>query len=183
MPRDARGNLVPGTISAPRFVPSNIVRPEYVGHKGPRPFEGSDVYSAEKVELIRESGRIAAGAVEAVGAAIRPGITTDELDAIAHRYMIDRDAYPSTLGYRGFPKSSCISLNEVICHGIPDSTVIEDGDIVNVDVTAFKNGVHGDLNKTFAAGTPSSEAAELIDRTREALNRGIKRSRRVESST
>ncbi|MCU1550865.1 MAG: map [Glaciihabitans sp.] len=174
MPRDLHGHLVPGVISPQRSVPASIPRPEYVGRPGPRVFTGSDVYSAEAVERIRESGTIAAGAVEAVGAAIRPGVTTDELDRVAHEYMVGNGAYPSTLGYRGFPKSSCISINEVICHGIPDNTVIEDGDIVNVDVTAFKNGVHGDLNKTFTAGTASQEALDLIERTREALNRGIK---------
>jgi methionyl aminopeptidase len=174
MPRDSSGHLVPGVVSPLRSVPAGIQRPEYVGKPGPRENLRSDVYDAESVELIRESGSIAAGAVEAVGAAIRPGITTDELDGIAHEYMVSHGAYPSTLGYRGFPKSSCISLNEVICHGIPDNTFLEDGDIVNVDVTAFKNGVHGDLNKTFFSGTPSSEASDLVERTREALNRGIK---------
>jgi methionyl aminopeptidase len=168
------GHLTPGRISPQLFVPADIERPEYVGKAGPEEFTGSDVYSPEAVERIRESGRIAAGAVEAVGAAIRPGVTTDSLDRIAHQYMIERGAYPSTLGYRGFPKSSCVSINEVICHGIPDDTVIEDGDIVNIDITAFKNGVHGDLNKTFIAGEARQEAIDLVDRTREALNRGVK---------
>jgi methionyl aminopeptidase len=132
------------------------------------------VYAAESIELIRESGRIAAQAVEAVGAAIRPGVTTDELDGIAHDFMVANGAYPSTLGYRGFPKSCCTSLNEVICHGIPDDTVLEDGDIINVDITAFKNGVHGDLNATFLVGEVRPEVADLVERTREALNRGMK---------
>jgi methionyl aminopeptidase len=174
MPRDSSGHLVPGRISPTLPVPRDIPRPEYVGKPGPREFTGSNVYSPESVELIRESGTIAAGAVEAVEAAIRPGVTTDELDRIAHEYMVSRGAYPSTLGYRGFPKSCCVSLNEVICHGIPDDTVIEDGDIVNIDVTAYKNGVHGDLNKTFIAGNGTQDAIDLVDRTREALARGIK---------
>jgi methionyl aminopeptidase len=174
MPRDSAGHLVPGVISPHRAVPADIPRPEYVGKRGPREYTGNDVYDADGIERIRESGRIAAGAVEAVGAAIRPGVTTDELDRIAHEFMIDRGAYPSTLGYRGFPKSSCTSLNEIICHGIPDDTVLQDGDIINIDITAFKNGVHGDLNKTFVVGTASQEATDLVDRTREALNRGIK---------
>jgi methionyl aminopeptidase len=174
MPRDLNGHLVPGRVSPQLAVPASIERPEYVGKVGPREFTGSDVYSPEAVERIRESGRIAAGAVEAVGEAIRPGVTTDSLDRIAHEYMISRGAYPSTLGYRGFPKSCCVSLNEVICHGIPDDTVIEDGDLVNIDITAFKNGVHGDLNQTFLAGMASQEAIDLVDRTREAMNRGIK---------
>src|SRR5699024_4298409 len=90
------------------------------------------------------AGRIAANALAAVGEMLAPGITTDDIDAVAHEYMCDHGAYPSTLGYRGFPKSVCTSVNEVICHGIPDSTVIEDGDIVNVDITAYFEGMHGD---------------------------------------
>ena len=174
MPRDSNGHLIPGVISPTLAVPASIPRPEYVGRQGPREYTGDNTYSPAQIELIRESGRIAAGAVEAVGAAIAPGVTTDTLDRIAHEYMISRGAYPSTLGYRGYPKSCCTSINEVICHGIPDNTVIQDGDIVNIDVTAFKHGVHGDLNKTFIAGTGSPAAIDLVDRTREALARGIK---------
>ena len=174
MPRDSSGLLIPGQVSAIRGVPAGIPRPEYVGRPGPREYEGNDIYSAEQIELIRESGKIAAGAVEAVSAAIRPGITTDELDVIGHNYIVEREAYPSTLGYRGYPKSVCTSINEVICHGIPDTTVLVEGDIINIDITAFKNGVHGDLSKTFIVGTASQEATDLVERTREAMNRGIK---------
>jgi len=174
MPRDAAGHLVAGRLSPTRAVPSSIPRPEYVGRPGPRPFTGSDVYSPSEIERIRTSGRIAAQAVEAVGAAIRPGITTDELDAIAHEFLVANDAYPSTLGYRGYPKSSCTSVNEVICHGIPDDTVLHDGDLINIDITAYRDGMHGDLNKTFLVGEASPEARDLVDRTREALARGIK---------
>lgn len=174
MPRDSLGHLVAGRISPPRAVPPGIPRPEYVGRPGPRPFTGSDVYSHEDIELIRESGTIAADAIEAAGAAIRPGITTDELDRIAHDLMVSRGAYPSTLGYRGFPKSSCTSVNEVVCHGIPDDTELVEGDIVNIDVTAFKNGMHGDLNKTFIVGAAAPEVTALVEHTREALARGIR---------
>ncbi|TXK17455.1 type I methionyl aminopeptidase [Homoserinibacter sp. GY 40078] len=174
MPRDAAGHLVAGRISPLRAVPTSIPRPEYVGRPGPRPFTGSDVYTPEEIERIRVSGRIAAQAVEAVGAAIRPGITTDELDQIAHEFLIAHDAYPSTLGYRGFPKSSCTSLNEVICHGIPDDTTLRNGDIVNIDITAFHDGMHGDLNRTFLVGDVAPEARDLVERTEEALRRGIR---------
>ncbi|MDJ0335282.1 type I methionyl aminopeptidase [Salinibacterium sp. G-O1] len=174
MPRDSLGHLVAGRISPPRPVPSTIPRPEYVGRPAPKPFTGSDVYTPSEIERIRESGAIAARAVEAVGDAIRPGVTTDELDGIAHDYMIANGAYPSTLGYRGFPKSSCTSLNEVICHGIPDDTQLSDGDIINIDITAFKNGMHGDLNKTFIVGNAAPDVTALVDHTREALARGIK---------
>jgi len=174
MPRDANGHLTPGRISAMRSVPKDIERPEYVGKKSPARFTGSDVYSDEGIARIRESGTIAAQAIQAVGAAVRPGITTDELDAIGHDFVVSHGAYPSTLGYRGFPKSSCTSLNEVICHGIPDDTVLEEGDIINIDITAFKNGVHGDSNVTFLVGEVAPEVAALVEGTREALARGMK---------
>jgi methionyl aminopeptidase len=107
-------------------------------------------------------------------AVVAPGVSTDEVDRVVHEYLVAHDAYPSTLGYKGFPKSCCTSLNEVICHGIPDSTVIEDGDIVNIDVTAFIGGVHGDTNATFLAGNVSEEDRLLVERTREATLRAIK---------
>jgi len=174
MPRDAAGHLVAGRVSPLRAVPASIPRPEYVGRPAPRPFTGSDVYTPEEVERIRTSGRIAAQAVEAVGAAIRPGVTTEQLDQIAHEFLLAHDAYPSTLGYRGFPKSSCTSLNEVVCHGIPDDTVLVDGDIINIDITAYHDGMHGDLNKTFLVGEVAPEARDLVERTEEALRRGIR---------
>jgi methionyl aminopeptidase len=174
MPKDSAGHLVPGTVTPLRPVPQRIGRPEYVGKKGPTRFSGSDVYSPERIELIRAAGRIAAQAIEAVGKAVRPGVTTEELDAVGHQFLIEHDAYPSTLGYRGYPKSLCSSVNEVICHGIPDNTVLENGDIVNIDITAFKNGVHGDSNVTFIVGEASEEVTLLVERTREALARGIK---------
>jgi methionyl aminopeptidase len=174
MPRDAHGHLLPGRISPTRQVPTRIERPEYVGKAGPRDYDGNDRYTADEIERIRASGRIAAQALEAVAAAIRPGITTDDLDAIGHDFMVAHDAYPSTLGYRGYRKSICTSINEVICHGIPDDTVLLDGDIINIDITAFHDGMHGDLNATFAVGEVPLEVADLITRTAEALTRGIK---------
>jgi methionyl aminopeptidase len=174
MPKDSAGHLIPGRVSPMRPVPSRIPRPEYVGRPGPAPYTRGDLYTPEEIELIRASGRIAAQAIERVGEAVRPGVTTEELDAIGHEFLIAHDAYPSTLGYRGFTKSICSSVNEVVCHGIPDDTVLEDGDIVNIDITAYKDGFHGDSNQTFVVGTASEEVAQLVDRTREALNRGIK---------
>jgi methionyl aminopeptidase len=174
MSRDAQGHLLPGHVSAERSVPTSIRRPEYAGKAGPREYDGDDHYDFNEIERIRTSGRIAAQALEAVGAAIRPGVTTDQLDAIGHDFLVGHDAYPSTLGYRGYRKSLCTSINEVICHGIPDDTVLLDGDIINVDITAFHNGMHGDLNATFLVGEVSLEAANLVTRTQEALSRGIK---------
>ncbi|SFE99897.1 methionine aminopeptidase, type I [Actinacidiphila alni] len=166
--------LVPGKLSPTRHVPASIPRPEYVGRPGPAPYNGPDVQDAETVEKMRTASRIAARAMEAAAAAIAPGVTTDELDRIAHEYMVGHQAYPSDLGYRGFPKSLCTSVNEVICHGIPDSTVLRDGDIVNLDVTAFIDGVHGDCNATYFVGEVAEESRLLVERTRESLERAIK---------
>ncbi|GGO80045.1 type I methionyl aminopeptidase [Wenjunlia tyrosinilytica] len=166
--------LVPGKLSPTRSVPSGIPRPEYVGKDAPTPYTGPEVQTPETVEKMRIASRIAARAMEAAAGHIAPGVTTDELDRIAHEYMCDHGAYPSDLGYRGFPKSICTSLNEVICHGIPDSTVLQDGDIVNLDVTAFIHGVHGDTNATYPCGDVDEESKLLVERTRESLNRAIR---------
>ncbi|MFC9974746.1 type I methionyl aminopeptidase [Spirillospora sp. NPDC127200] len=165
--------LRPGRVSPPRKVPAHIPRPEYVGKKRPRTGE-PDVKTPEVIERMRVAGRIAAQALEEVGRHVRPGITTDELDAIGHRFLLDHDAYPSTLGYRGYPKSLCTSINEVICHGIPDDTVVRDGDIINIDITAFVDGVHGDTDATFLAGDVDEESRLLVERTHEAMMRGIR---------
>jgi len=168
-----RESLVPGHLSPRRSVPSSITRPEYVDKPAPARFEGSDVQSLDTIEAMRVAGRIAADALAEVGKAIKPGVTTDELDRIGHEYLIEHGAYPSTLGYRGFPKSLCSSLNEVICHGIPDSTELRDGDICNIDITAFIGGVHGDTNATFLVGDVREEARLLVERTHEATMRAI----------
>lgn len=170
----SRAPLTPGTVSPVRPVPRSIPRPEYVGRPAPERFEGDEVKDADTIERMRAAGRLAAQALAEVGRAVRPGVTTDELDRIGHEFLCDHGAYPSTLGYREFPKSLCSSINEVICHGIPDSTVVEDGDIVNIDITAFLDGVHGDTNATFLAGDVDEESTLLVERTREALERGIK---------
>jgi methionyl aminopeptidase len=166
--------LAAATISPRREVPASIPRPEYVDRPAPERFTGSEVKDAETIEKMRVAGRLAAQARELVGSHVEPGITTDELDRIGHEFLCDHGAYPSTLGYRGFPKSLCSSVNEVICHGIPDSRRVEDGDIVNIDITAFLNGVHGDTNATFFAGDVDEESRLLVERTREALDRGIR---------
>jgi methionyl aminopeptidase len=164
--------LRPGHVSPIRSVPAEIPRPEYVGKKFPRTGE-PDVKTPEIIEKMRVAGRIAAQAMAEVAKNITPGVTTDELDRIGHEFMLDHGAYPSTLGYRGFPKSLCTSANEVICHGIPDSRVIEDGDIVNIDITGYIGGVHGDTNATFMTPGTSEEVRDLVERTEEALRRAI----------
>ena len=155
-------------------MPAHVVRPEYVDRDAPAPYTGPEVKDAETIERMRVAGRLAAQAREEVGRHVVPGVTTDELDRIGHEFLCDHGAYPSTLGYRGFPKSLCSSVNEVVCHGIPDSRVVEDGDIVNIDITAFLDGVHGDTNATFLAGDVDEESRLLVERTREALERGIR---------
>jgi methionyl aminopeptidase len=174
MSSGARAALAPGTVSAMRLVPASIARPEYVGKPAPTPYDGPERKDPETIAAMRIAGRLAADALVEVGRSIVPGVTTDELDRIGHEYLCDHGAYPSTLGYRGFPKSLCTSLNEVICHGIPDSTVLEDGDICNIDITAFIGGVHGDTNATFLVGDVDEEARLLVERTREATRRAIK---------
>jgi len=174
MPRDkVSGSLTPGVVSKPLAVPKNIVVPEYVGKRAPAEWTGGHVKNPEQVEKIRAAGKIAAQAIELAGNSIQVGMTTNQLDVIVHDYLISQGAYPSTLGYRGFPKSCCTSVNEIICHGIPDDLEIQDGDIVNIDVTAYLDGFHGDSNKTFKVGNVSDEVSLLVDRTRESLDRAI----------
>lgn len=171
----SRALLTPGTPTPIRKVPDSIERPEYVWKDSVQENVGEPwVQTPEVVEAMRESSRIAADALSAAGAVVAPGVTTDEIDRVAHEYMCDHGAYPSCLGYRGFPKASCISLNEIVCHGIPDTTVVQDGDIVNIDVTAYKNGVHGDTNATYLAGDVAEEHRLLVERTYAAMWRGIK---------
>lgn len=178
-----RDSITKGTVSPLRSVPQSIARPEYVGRKRAAQWSGGDVHDPEMIERIRASARIAAQALAEVGRHVEPGVTTDELDRIGHEFVLDHGAYPSTLGYPGaagrpaFPKSLCTSVNEVICHGIPDSTVIAEGDIVKVDITAFKDGAHGDNCGSFIAGEGSEQTRALLETTHEAMMRGIKAAR------
>jgi methionyl aminopeptidase len=167
-------SVAPGAVSGRRAVPASIARPEYVDRPAPAKYTGPEVKDAETVEKMRIAGRIASQAMDSAAKAIAPGVTTDELDRIAHEFMLDHGAYPSTLGYRHFPKSICTSINEVICHGIPDDRPLEDGDIVNIDITAFIGGVHGDTDATYLCGNVDEESRLLVERTHEAMMRGIK---------
>jgi methionyl aminopeptidase len=166
--------IQPATVSPLREVPASIPRPRYVGRLAPDPYTGDNVQSQEIIEKMRIAGRLAAQAMHAAAAVIKPGVTTDDLDQVVHEYLIAHHAYPSTLGYRGFPKSCCTSVNEVICHGIPDERPLEDGDIVKIDVTAYIGGVHGDTCATFFCGEVDEASRLLTERTREALVRAIK---------
>jgi methionyl aminopeptidase len=165
--------IQPATISPPREVPASIARPRYVGRPAPERYAGDDVQPPEIIEKMRVAGRIAAQAMRAAAEIINPGVTTDDLDQVVHEFLIDKGAYPSTLGYRGFPKSCCTSVNEVICHGIPDARPLEVGDIVKIDVTAYIRGVHGDTCATFFCGEVDEQSRLLTERTQQALVRAI----------
>jgi len=160
-------------LSPRRTVPTGIARPEYAVTGQPSARVSRAVRTPDELERMRIAGRVGAEVLIEVGKAVEPGITTDELDRIGHEACIARGAYPSPLNYRGFPKSLCSSVNEVICHGIPDSRKLLDGDVVNIDVTAFIEGVHGDTNATFAVGEVDEVSLDLIRITRAAMHAGI----------
>ncbi len=170
----AYATVAPGTVSPRRPVPATIDRPEYVDKPSPDRFLSPEVKDAETVEKMRVAGRVAAQAMAAAAAVIAPGVTTDEIDRVGHEFLLDHGAYPSTLGYRGFPKSLCTSVNEVVCHGIPDDRRLADGDIVNIDITAYLDGVHGDTDATYLCGEVDERSRLLVERTREAMMRGIR---------
>jgi methionyl aminopeptidase len=178
----ATSTLVAHTLSPRRQVPGSIARPDYVGLARVPRYTGPNVQPPEIVDRMRVAGRLAAQALDEVEKAIAPGVTTDELDRVGHDFLVASGAYPSTLTYPGngappYPKSLCTSVNEVICHGIPDSRPLQDGDIVNVDITAYLTidgvGVHGDTNKTYLVGQVSDQDRLLVERTAEALRRAI----------
>jgi methionyl aminopeptidase len=168
-----------GKQSPRRTVPAHIPRPDYANdkHGRPRMRDSGKPKDPQTIERMRRAGRAAAEVLAEVGAAVRPGVTTDELDRIAHEACIARGGYPSPLHYGGagtpFPKSLCTSVNEIICHGIPDSTVLKDGDIVNCDVTIYLDGVHGDTNRTFLVGEVDDASRRLVQVTQECLDLGI----------
>jgi methionyl aminopeptidase len=164
----------PYPVSPERAVPESITRPAYVGKPRPERYTGSHVQTPETIAKMRVAGRIAAQAMAAGAAIIAPGVTTDEIDVVIHDFLIDHDAYPSTLGYRDYPKACCTSVNEVICHGIPDARPLVDGDLLKIDVTAFVDGVHGDNCATYGVGTLDEDSRLLAERTKEAMDRGIR---------
>jgi methionyl aminopeptidase len=166
-------HIRPGRQSPPRPVPPEIPRPPYAESGVPVRLPEDPVRSPDVIARMRRAGRAAAEVLQTVGAAVAPGVTTDELDELCHEECIRRGGYPSPLNYGGFPKSLCTSVNEVICHGIPDDRALVDGDIVNLDVTIYLDGVHGDTNATFPVGTIDAASAGLIRVTRECLDRGI----------
>jgi methionyl aminopeptidase len=163
----------PGIQSPIRTVPPEIPRPNYA--LTGRPTEGPKqlVKTPEEIERLRRSCRAAAEVLAETAEAVAPGVTTDAIDAVCHAAYIKRGGYPSTLNYQGYPKSLCTSVNEVICHGIPDSRPLEDGDIVNLDVTIYLDGMHGDTSATYPVGDVDQRSLHLIEVTRECLQLGI----------
>jgi methionyl aminopeptidase len=181
MSTNTRAPVRPGRISPMLSAPA-VTAPEYADNHGQptgAPWDRDDpmVKDADTVRRMRAAGRIAGLARDEVGRHVRPGITTDELDRIGHEFLLDHGAYPSTLGYKGFPKSLCSSVNEVICHGIPDDLPLQDGDVVKIDITAYLDGVHGDTCGTYFAGEPAEEVRLLSERTHEAMMRAISAAR------
>ena len=128
----------------------------------------------ESFEKTRVAGSIAANALDEVSNIIRPGISTEEIDKLCYEFINDHGAYSAPLFYRGFPKSSCTSVNHVVCHGIPSEKILNEGDIINVDITAYKNGWHGDTSRMFEIGEISIKAKKLIETTYEAMMKAIK---------
>ncbi|HKY16672.1 MAG TPA: type I methionyl aminopeptidase [Microthrixaceae bacterium] len=167
------GPVRQGLVSPRRTVPAGIPRPEYALTGWPTERGSRAIRTADEIQRMRVSGRMAAEVLVEAGRAVEPGITTDEIDRIVHEATIERGAYPSPLNYKGFPKSVCTSANEVICHGIPDSRKLQDGDILNIDVTCFYDGVHGDTNATFLVGEVDEASRALVSATREAMHAGI----------
>lgn len=135
-----------------------------------------EIMTPSMLERMREACRLAAECLTMVGDHVAPGVTTADIDKLVHEFIVQRDAYPSPLNYHGFPKSVCTSVNEVVCHGIPDDRKLEDGDIINVDVTSYfpaKNGFHGDTSATFYVGRPSEEAIRVTEVARRCLELGL----------
>ncbi len=183
--------IVAGNLSPRRTVPSAIERPPYARASANARTSASlskDVHVADEaaIEAMRRAGRAARRVLARVAAEIAPGVTTDHLDEVCHDACIAEGGYPSPLGYPGppaldpdhdasgnFPKSLCTSVNEIICHGIPDDRPLRDGDIVNCDVTIFLDGVHGDHSETFLVGDVDEDSRRLVEVTREAMYHGI----------
>lgn len=164
---------MPGLVGPRRSVPPMIARPPYALDGDPGPSISNVVRTPEEIVRMRAAGRAAAEVLLIAGAMVAPGVTTDAIDAVVHQEIVDRNGYPSPLNYRGFPKSVCTSINEIICHGIPDSRALRDGDIINIDVTIFLDGVHGDTSTTFFVGDVDPLSQMLVVETCESMYAAI----------
>ena len=171
--KKSEGRILPGFVTPMRSVPASIDRPPYADTGIPRPWDEPRVKAPETIERMRVAGRVAAEVLALAGQMVEPGITTESIDVFVHNAFIERGAYPSTINYNHFPKACCTSVNEVICHGIPDSRELQDGDICNIDVTGYIGGVHGDTNATFFVGDVDEESRQLVRVTEECTWHGI----------
>jgi methionyl aminopeptidase len=168
------GKVLPGHVTPIDLeIPDGIVPTDYYRTGAPLRRDEPVIKSPEVIERMRQAGRVAAEVLAVTGAAVAPGVTTEDLDQIARRAYLERGAYPSTLNYHQYPKTICTSVNEVICHGIPDDRPLEEGDIVNLDITAYIHGVHGDCSATFYVGDVDPESRALVETTRECRDLGI----------
>ncbi|KAK2429812.1 methionine aminopeptidase 1A [Trifolium repens] len=163
-----------GKVSPRLPVPDDILRPPYVG-SDILPEIGSEyqIHDSDGIAKMRAAGELAARVLNFAGTLVRPSVTTNEIDKAVHQMIIDAGAYPSPLGYGGFPKSVCTSVNECMCHGIPDSRLLQNGDIINIDVTVYLNGYHGDTSRTFLCGEVSDAVKHLVKVSEECLEKGI----------
>ncbi|KAL7270415.1 Methionine aminopeptidase 1 [Rhizina undulata] len=172
-------------LSAWRKLPESIPRPDYAFDGIPRSEHAADAQSARKITVLDAKGiegmrtvcRLAREVLDIAASMVKPGVTTDEIDAVVHQACIERNSYPSPLNYNQFPKSVCTSVNEVICHGIPDQRPLQDGDIVNIDVTLYHNGYHGDLNETYYVGPKAladPDTVRVVETSRDCLEESIK---------
>ncbi|CAO2043655.1 unnamed protein product [Urochloa humidicola] len=169
-----RAPLIRGVVSPPLPVPGNIPQPPYVGTKDvPEIAKEIQMHDKESIVHMKAACELAARVLEYAGTLVKPSVTTDEIDKAVHKMIIAAGAYPSPLGYGGFPKSVCTSVNECMCHGIPDSRELQDGDIINIDVTVYLNGYHGDTSKTFLCGEVDEASKRLVKVTEECLLRAI----------
>jgi methionyl aminopeptidase len=171
--KPTEGRVLQGVVSPMRPVPPSIARPAYADTGVVTRWPEPRVKTPETIERMRHAGAVAAEVLRLAGEKVAPGITTEEIDAYVHELCVERNAYPSPLNYNRYPKSLCTSVNEVICHGIPDSRQLLDGDIVNLDVTTYVGGVHGDTNATFFVGDVDEESRRLVRVTEECMWHGI----------
>ncbi|XP_024461720.1 methionine aminopeptidase 1B, chloroplastic isoform X3 [Populus trichocarpa] len=163
-----------GRVSPRLPVPDDIPKPPYLGsNELPDISSEHQIHDSEGIVKMRAACELAARVLDNAGKLVRPSVTTNEIDKAVHQMIIDAGAYPSPLGYGGFPKSVCTSVNECMCHGIPDSRQLQDGDIINIDVTVYLNGYHGDTSKTFLCGNVNDALMRLVKVTEECLERGI----------
>lgn len=174
----SRTRLKPGTVGPEREVPAHIPRPPYAAnYDNPGWTNAVEVHDEEGLKKMRAACKLAAQVLQHAGTRVKPGVRTDEIDAEVHKMIVEAGAYPSPLRYGKFPKSVCTSVNECVCHGIPDSRPLVDGDIVNIDVTVYLNGYHGDTSSMFFCGEVSEKAKRLCQATKEAMEAGIQECR------